>query len=143
MFSVCKVKLLTFTLWCRFNEAEALITTLKEEKKILETVALETEAANQVLRDEHQALQIPYDYIEVFGKSVCYSFAENNACENCRFCHVRAVKRRQIPSRAAIVLASHSQKKFVQKKCKLKFTFSLFPQQDSQCSEEGFREKGG
>lgn len=37
---------------------------LKEEKRLLEASLSETDAVNQVLRDEHQALQIAYASIE-------------------------------------------------------------------------------
>ena len=37
---------------------------LKDEKKQLETSLSEIEGSNQVLRDEHQALQIAYASIE-------------------------------------------------------------------------------
>ena len=45
-------------------DAETAVIVLKEEKRILELALAETESANQVLRDEHQALQTAYDSIE-------------------------------------------------------------------------------
>lgn len=48
----------------RLSEAETKIIALKDEKKQLEISLSETEGGNQVLRDEHQALQIAYASIE-------------------------------------------------------------------------------
>ena len=45
-------------------DAETAVIILKEEKRILELSLSETESASQVLRDEHQALQIAYASIE-------------------------------------------------------------------------------
>ena len=46
------------------TDAETAVIILKEEKRILELSLSETESASQVLRDEHQALQIAYASIE-------------------------------------------------------------------------------
>lgn len=54
--------------------------TLKEEKKNLETSLHETEAANQVLHDEHQALQIAYASIEEKLKILHVSFISSIIC---------------------------------------------------------------
>lgn len=51
-------------LFHRLSDAETTIIVLKEEKRLLEASLSETEAVNQVLRDEHQALQIAYASIE-------------------------------------------------------------------------------
>ena len=48
----------------RLTEAETTIIVLTDEKKLLETSLSEIEGGNQVLRDEHQALQIAYASIE-------------------------------------------------------------------------------
>lgn len=48
----------------RLTEAETTIIVLTDEKKQLETSLSEIEGGNQVLRDEHQALQIAYASIE-------------------------------------------------------------------------------
>lgn len=53
-----------FFLFFRLAEAETTVIVLKEEKRLLELALSETESANQVLRDEHQALQTAYDSIE-------------------------------------------------------------------------------
>lgn len=47
-------------IYLRLTEAETIIVSLNEEKKALETSLAEMEAANQILRDEHQALHIAY-----------------------------------------------------------------------------------
>jgi len=53
-----------FLLFHRLSDAETTIIVLKEEKRLLEASLSETDAVNQVLRDEHQALQIAYASIE-------------------------------------------------------------------------------
>ena len=48
----------------RLLEAEHASSVLREEKVHLETTISETEAVNQILRDEHQALQIAFASLE-------------------------------------------------------------------------------
>lgn len=57
-------KPLTLKFLFRLTEAETTIIVLTDEKKQLETSLSEIEGGNQVLRDEHQALQIAYASIE-------------------------------------------------------------------------------
>lgn len=64
MYSNSNNKLTLFFFNFRISENTALIASLRAEIQMYETNMTELQGLNQVLRDEHQALQIAFAAIE-------------------------------------------------------------------------------